>query len=359
MNKRNTRVFFVAVFILSTIYFLFIKTELYESKTAIIVRDLSAQSSSGGFELSFLGGGSSTQVQDSLVVQEYLLSLDVFLLLDKEFHLTEHYKSDKLDLIGRLHTDAKMEDTLEFYRNRLLITYDEISGILYVAYAHPTPKVSQDILKFLVEHVEKELNEFNRRKARKQLKFILVEHQKHKEQMEASAKTLEAYQNKHLLLDPSANAASSSAIIASLEASLTQKQIALSSLRAYMNESSHEIQALKNEIKGIKSSIVKKKRGLSGKDKSRLNKTLFEYEKLKMALEFETEVYKGSLIQLETTRLDVSKEAKTLSVLSKPNLPDGYTYPNKQKVFITLLIVVLLMYGIFSMLTSIIRDHKE
>ncbi|RUA00706.1 MAG: hypothetical protein DSY88_10440 [Candidatus Poseidoniales archaeon] len=88
-------------------------------------------------------------------------------------------------------------------------------------------------------------------------------------------------------------------------------------------------------------------------------RVLLEYEKLKMQLEFDTEVYKNALIQLETTKLDVLKEAKTLSTVSKPNLPDGYTYPNKPKVFITLVIVILLMYGIFSMLGAIIRDHKE
>ncbi|MDQ1268598.1 MAG: capsular polysaccharide transport system permease protein, partial [Campylobacterota bacterium] len=86
---------------------------------------------------------------------------------------------------------------------------------------------------------------------------------------------------------------------------------------------------------------------------------MFEYEKLKLQLEFDTEVYKNALLQLETTKLDVSKEAKMLSIISKPNLPDGYTYPDKPRVFITILIIMLLMYGIFSMLNSIIKDHKE
>ena len=93
--------------------------------------------------------------------------------------------------------------------------------------------------------------------------------------------------------------------------------------------------------------------------KSIFGKVLFEYEKLKMQLEFDKEVYTNALVQLETIKLDALKAAKTLSVVSKPNLPDGYTYPNKPRVFITLVIVMLLMYGIFSMLGAIIKDHKE
>ena len=105
--------------------------------------------------------------------------------------------------------------------------------------------------------------------------------------------------------------------------------------------------------------MLNKQKGLAGKGETRLNKVLFEYERLKMQLEFDTQVYTNALVQLETIKLDALKEAKTLSVVSKPNLPDGYTYPNKPKVFITLIIVMLLVYGIFSMLSAIIKDHKE
>lgn len=355
----TTRSYFIALFVLLACYFLLVKTELYESRTALIVRDLSSKSSSDGFSLSLLGGGPSSQIQDSMVVEEYLLSLDVFALVDSRFRLTDHFKSDKIDFVERLSGDATMEEILEFYRKRLQIVYDETSGILHVSYIHSDPVTAKEILGFLIENVEQQLNAFNHRKAKKQLDFIETQYTKHKEEMEASSLALETYQNANMLLDPNNSAASSSAIIASLETSLTEKKIELSSMRGYLNENSYEIRKAKDEIRSIKNSIAKIKNGLSGSDKSRLNKILFEYEKLKMDLEFKTEVYKNTLIQLETAKLDAAKEAKTLSVLSQPNLPDGYTYPDKPKVFITLLIVSLLMYGIFSMLASIIRDHRE
>ena len=248
---------------------------------------------------------------------------------------------------------------MEFYQKRLLIHYDDVSAILHIFYAHTNPKTAQEILQFMVSRVEYELNEFNRRKAKKQLKFIEIEHDKNKNRMNESSAILEAYQNDQLLLDPTTQATSSSSIIANLEATLTQKRIEYKTKSSYLNAQNYEVVALKTEIKEIKRSLANAKRGLTGTSKTRLNKILFEYEKLKMQLEFDTEVYKNALMQLETTRLDVLKEAKTLSIVSKPNLPDGYTYPNKPKVFITLVIVMLLMYGIFSMLGAIIRDHKE
>ncbi len=353
------RAFFLTVFLLSFIYIMFIKSELYESKAAIMVRDLSQSSPVSSLGLSLLGASSGSQHQDSMVVEEYLNSLDIFLKLDKKFHLIQHYKSDAIDFIQRLPQDVKMEEILEFYHKNLLIEYDEISSILHISFLDTNPKKAQEILNYLISQAEFALNEFNRKKAQKRLKFVELEHKKNKEKMEKASAILEKYQNDHLLLDPKAEASTSISIIAELETSLTQKRIEYKTKSAYLNPDNYELKKLKTEIQEIEKSLAKAKKGLTGNDKNRLNSILFQYEKLKLQFEFAVEVYKTSLVELETTKLDAIKAAKTLSIVSQPNLPDGYTYPNKPKDFITLTMVILLMYGIFSMLLAIIKDHKE
>ncbi len=351
---------FIFIFIILNIYYLLIKTELYESKTALIVRDMSQNTASANLGLSLLGlGDDSSQLQDSKIVEEYLKSFDVYTMVDEKFNLTQHYKSDAIDFIGRLSSDATAEEVLEFYNKHLNVYYDEVSGILSVAFSHVEPKKTQEILQFLVENVEYQINEFNRTKAKKELKFVNGEFLAAKKKMEESSKELEDYQNKHILLDPTNQASSSTGIISGLEAQITQKKIDYSAKKNYLNSNSYELLSLQNEIKEMESSMKNLKEKLSGSQDNRLNKVLFAYEKLKLQLEFDTEVYKNVLIQLETTKIDVMKNNKTLSILSKANLPDGYTYPDKPKVFVTILILTLLLYGIVSMLGSIIRDHKE
>ena len=357
--KFRLRLLFLVVFLLGSAYVLFLKSELYESKTALIVRDMSQKSTASTLGLSLLGMGSSSQLQDSKIVEEYLKSLDVYQLVDQKFHLTQHYKSDDIDFVERLSKDATKEEVLNFYNKHLTIYYDETSGILSVAFAHIEPAKAQEILEFLVQNVDYQINQFNRKKAIKQLKFVKSEFTKAKEKMQEASVKLEAYQNKNLLLDPTAQATSSSGIIAELQAKLTQKKIEYATKKSYLNENNFELINLKNEMKQIKKSIAKTKHTLTGNKKNPLNKVLIEYEKLKMDLEFNTEVYKNVLIQLETTKIEVVKNAKTLSILSKPNLPDGYTYPDKPKTLITILILTLLLYGIVSMLSQIIKDHKE
>ncbi|MDD3591219.1 MAG: hypothetical protein PHO65_01060 [Sulfurovum sp.] len=357
--KFKVRFLFVAFFLLSAFYILVIKSERYESKTALIVKDLQSSAPTDSLGLSLLGVGASSQLQDSMIVEAYLKSLDVYQVVDRKFHLTEHYKSSALDSISRLSDDATEEEVLAFYNKHLIINYDEISGILNIAFSHVERQKAQEILAFLVAQVEAQINELNRRKARKQLEFIETEFEKAKQKMEASSQKLEAYQNQHLLLDPNAEATTSSGIIAQLEASLMQKKIEYATMSSYLKEDTYELKALQKEIEEISRSITKERKALTGTSDERLNKVLFGFEKLKLQLEFDTEVYKNTLIQLETKKLAVLQEAKTLSILSQPNLPDGYTYPDKPKSFMTLLFMTLLLYGIVSMLGAIIRDHKE
>lgn len=363
LNRRYSRlvsrVLFLTMFILTSTYYLAFKSELFESKSAVIVKDMSSPTASSGLELSLLGMGGSSQLQDSKVVEEYLLSLDFFISLDEKFSLIKHFKSNKIDFLERLSSDATLEDALEFYQARTNIEYDEVSGILHVAYSHTNAKQAKMILDFMIKEVENQLNELNKIKALKQLDFIQVEFEKQKQKMERAYSELESYQNKNKTLDPNTKAVSDSSIIAMLEQSLTEKNIELSTLRGYLNENNYEIIKVKSEIQSIKKSITEKKSGLSGVEENGLNRSLVDFEKLKMALEFETEIYKNALIQLETTRLEVSKAAKTLTIISKPNLPDGYSYPDKPKAFFTIVMVYFLMYGIFTMLAAIIRDHKE
>jgi len=354
-----TRALFLTLFFIALLYVEVIKSELYESSTAIIVKDLTKESVSPDLGLSLLGAANSSQLQDSLVVQEYINSLDMLQRIDEKFHLIAHYKSDELDIIDRLPKDATMEEALEFYRKRVTVFYDETSSILHISFAHTNPKKSQEIVTFMIKQVEDTLNEFNRKKAKKQLEFITKEHQKNKKKLEEASKQLEDYQNKNLLLDPKAEATTSSGIISKLEAQLMQKKIEYQTKRNYLNANNYELTNLKSEIKEIQKALLHAKEQLTGDGKNKLNKVLFEYERLKMNLEFALEVYKTSLVQLEKTKLDTIQSAKMLSVLTQPNLPDGYTYPNKPKTFITLLIMLFLTYGIYSMLYAIIKDHKE
>ncbi len=353
------RIVFIVLFFLVTTYYMFIKSELYESKTSIVIKNLSTTSVSDSFGIGIFGMGSSSQTQDSMILKEYMESLDMLLILDKKFHIINHYKSKDIDFVERLKNDAPIEKALKFYQNRINIVYDETSGIIHIAYAHTNPKMAKEILQYILLKVEDKINKLNKIKAEKQLFFVTKTYEKTKKAMEQSIQKLKEFQNKHKLIDPTNNATSSNSIIATLEQKLTEKKIEYRTKTSYLNKDNYELTKLRSEIEELINSIARQKSKLSGYGNQKLNNILFNYEKLKMQLDFAIEVYKNSLLQLEKIKLEIAQKAKMLSIIIEPNMPDGYTYPNKPRVFITILLITLLFYGIFSMIFAIIKDHKE
>ena len=352
------RAVFLASFLLVAGYFMCIKSELYESDASIVVKDLN-QKSVNALGLSLLGAGASSQMQDSMILEDYLLSPDVLKLLDARFRLDAYYRSDALDPLSRLGSSATQEDFLEIFRRHFHVVYDEVSGILRLDFSHTDPKTAQTILSFLIAHAEKQLNLYNERNAEKQLTFVRTLAEHNREQLDASTAELEQYQNAHQILDPETDAQTQSGIIAELEGTLVQKRAEYSRMKKYMSESSFDMVRLADEIHALEASLKQAKASLSGSDKERLNALLFAYEKLKSQAAFDAEVYKQNLVQLEAAKVDANKQSKSLVVLTQPSLPDGYTYPDKPKLFATLALLFLLAYGITALLVAIIKDHKD
>ena len=357
-EAQRLRAVFAIMFLLTAGYFMFVKSELYESNSSIVVKDLN-QNGVSALGINLLGAGASSEAQDSKVIEEYLLSPDVLELLDKKFDLDTYYHSDAVDFISRLGSASTREDFLEIYRRHFHVVYDEVSGILRLSFGHTDPKTAQTILAFLIAHAEQQLNLYNERNAEKQLAFVRDLAEKNREKLDASTAVLEQYQNEHQILDPETDVQTQSGIIAELEGTLVQKRAEYSRMKQYMSESSFDMVKLADEIHALEASLKRAKASLSGNEKERLNAVLFAYEKLKSQTAFDAEVYKQSLVQLETAKVDANKQSKALVVLTQPSLPDGYTYPDKPRLLATLVLFFLLTYGIAALLSAIIKDHKD
>ena len=352
------RTFFVTVFILFSIYVLTVKEELYLSTSSLLVKDIS-ENSVTGLAAGFLGLGSSSQSQDAGVVETYLSSMDVLKKLDQKFHLRKYYETDFIDPLHRLYGFSSEEYFLELYRSDLEITYDETSGIISIGFAHADPAIAQAIVQFLIIETENQLNLYNHRNAQKQLEFVSSIVENNRLKLDAATKQLEMYQNKHKMLDPSTDAAALTGVLTNLETSLEQKRLEYKQLSNYMNETSFEMVRLANEITEMEKQLGQVRSRLADQHGNPLNVRLFDFEKIKNQVEFEKEVYKESLLQLEVAKVDIYKQAKTMVVLTNPVYPDTFTYPRILVLLTGMLVGILLLYGITMQIVAIVEDHEN
>lgn len=348
-------------------YVLFIKTEKYESSTVVLVKDLSKQQTTTPFGAMLLTG-SSAITQDSMLLDTYIKSSDMYELLNEEFNLTAYYSSTLIDVYARLYKDTfitireiNYQNLMDRYRSDLILQFDEPSSTLSIKFAHSDAEVAQEIVQQIIMYATKMLNDIEKKSSKIVLKFLKELEREKYDLFLLSQKKLLNYQNRHSSISPRIEVEQKSGLLASLEGELIQKEVSYKGKLQFMNKNAPEMKILRGNISHIKSSIKKIRKEMTGESENRgkLNKALADFEILKSELEFNKEIYRQTLTKLEESSLMVSQNAKNLIVVSSPKVADSYAYPNKFKDILTIVILLSLLYGIAGLIASIIRDHKD
>lgn len=360
--KLTLRLIFLFIFISISMYIMKVETERYESTSITLLKDLSKKQN---IELGSLAlGKTSSNMQDSKVLELYIRSYEMFDHVDKIHKLSNHYTSDTLDIAQRLSKnsylpifEASKKNLLKKYNENLSVVYDEPSGTLSLSFVHTYPLEARAILHSIIAYSDIIINQFSKENAEVALRFIEKQKKEDRVNYNKSIEELIAYQNKHSTVDPNMDIQRKNTILASLEAELIKIEVEYDSKSKTFNPNGSQMKILKETLRNIKKSIRRIKSQMVGSGD--LNTNVFSFEFLKNDMEFNKEIYKQVLINQEEVKLEVSQNAKHLIVVSQPSLPDNYSYPNKPWDIFTLFIILIFLYNILMTIITIIKDHKD
>ena len=365
MPRINLKLLFLSLFVVGTLYIAFIKTEKFSSHAIIMIKDLSTKQNSSLLGSMLLGQGSSS-TQDAKLLELYLLSSEMFTKLNQTFHLDTYYTSSQIDPLQRLFKNASLplfadtpENLLKCYQKDASLLYDEASATLSLGFQHTQPKEAQKIVTAMIDTASQTLNRFEKENAKVALKALQRQEKENKQRfMEAIAKLI-AYQNSHQTIDPTLDVQSKSSILATLESELIQKEVSYQSKLGYLSKNATELQLLHDAIVQLKKSIQTLKNTMAGSGENELNKNVSAFSLLQSEVDFTKELYKQTLIKLESTKIEVQQNAKNLIVVTQPTLAHTYNEPNKLKSILSLLIVLSFLYGISTLIMTILKEHKD
>jgi capsular polysaccharide transport system permease protein len=241
----------------------------------------------------------------------------------------------------------------------LNMVIDETTGITKIAFDSTDPELAIGVLRFLLTEGEAFLNELNHKRAQIKITFFTSQLESSKKNLDVANDALERFQNRYRTVDPSTTVALNESIIANIETEVVRKTAEYNQLITYMSPKNIDAVKLKSEIKELQSAVEKIKNRLSGDEKELLNDLLFEFQKLKNDAEFATEIYKNTLVQFESNRIEALQNSKIFEVIAEPQLPDGHIYPKRTRMILTAIIVVFILYKSAMMLWAIVQDHKD
>lgn len=361
-SARNLRIGVIAVpWLLAALYLVVFAAERYVSESVIAVRD-NGETRPVGFDsiATLFGGTSAGSLDDELMLEAHILSMDMLQQLDAQLGLREAFVAPRTDVVFRLSRSATQEEFLDYYRSRVEVKVDETSGLLTIRTQAFTPELAASLNRAIIEISERFINESGHRLAREQMAFAESELQKARAAVNDARNALLAFQNEHGVLDPVAQAMGNTSLTVELQATLARQEAELRALLGYLDENAHQVQALRAQIAGTRAQLeAEARRAMTAAGGTSLNVLAGEYQELQTTLEFALDAYRLALSGVETARAESTRKLKSLVLVQSPVVPESAEYPRRAYTLVALLMGLGLLYGIARLVVATIEDHHE
>lgn len=363
-KRRQRRLLWSIVIIpmiLAIVYYVLLADSRYVSQAQIAVRQTNGEPGQAVPGLAMmLTGTNPTSREETLYLREYIRSQDMLDALNAQLHWSDHFAGRWRDPLYWLSADATTEDQLSFYRRLVNAQFDEETGLLAVTVEALDPEFARISLEFVLKTSDMFVNELSHRMAREQVRFAEDELARAHRDYESQRDRILDFQRQNQFLDAGEAAKNRAAIIGELEARLVTVHAELKALRARLRGDAPAVRTKQTEIRALEQQLaVENKRLLSDQGQNNLNVVAAQFRKLEVDGKISEETYKLAVVALQSARIEASKKIRSLVTVVSPNLPDEALYPRRLYNLFTLLIVLLLVYGITRFIIASIEDHRD
>jgi capsular polysaccharide transport system permease protein len=343
------------------LYLALFAADRYVSESTLAVRQAGSEGMAVPGAAMMLAGLTPPSHEDTLYVQHYIHSLGLLLRLDSELKISEHYARSRMDLLHRFWRGSSQEDLLQYFRDRVQVSFDDVAALLTVRVEGLDPDFAQRLNKRILEESERFVNEYSQRMAREQLTFAESELKTAAQRVQQAKDQVLAFQTRNRLLDPTYQAQASGALSAELLATRARLEGELNALLAFMNEDAPQVRALRSRIAATaRQADAERERGTKASQQGeRLSSLAIEFQGLQMQAEFALDAYKVALGAVENARIDATRKLKSLVVIEPPSRPETPEYPRRVYILVTVLAATLLIYAILRLVLATIREHQD
>lgn len=309
--------------------------------------------------LPLVSGAAGGAAHDAMLLTSYIHSADMLMALDKRLDLRKHYSNDDWDFFSRMSPNVSKEDFLKYYQKHLSVNIQSESNIIQIRAQGFTPEFSQAIANAVLEQAEIYINGVSQDIALQEIAFVEQELNRARQSVNDSRSALLAFQSENELLDPAITGAAIQAVVNDMEGELVRLEAEEKVLVSYLQPNAAELVSVRDRIAGIQEQLEQERDKFASRGEQSINQVNAQFEELRLAFEFATDIYKVTLQTLEQARVESYRKLKHLVVVQSARVPDSPILPRKTYNLITLFVILNLIYGIVAMIVATIREHRD
>ena len=350
----------VLLCLLAAIYWVVIASDRYVSEAHVIIQQTEMSMTKPLDMSTFLGMSGGASRADQMLLRDHLLSVDMLRTVDAGLGLKAHYSDRRRDPLSRLWSaDISQEWFHWYYLSRVSVEFDDNAGVLIIRSEAFTPDKAHAITSLLVQEGERYMNLMAHRLAQEQVSFVEKQVSQMNDRFIQARQAVLAYQNERNLVSPQGTAENLFGIINQMEGQLTTLKTQRDALLGFQNARSPAVIELNLQITAVQKQMTREQARLTSSERQTLNRAVEEYQMLEMNAGFAQDLYKTALAALEKGRVDAARTLKMVSVLQSPTHPEYPLQPRRIYNTVVFVLGAFLLAGIVSLLSAIIRDHRD
>ena len=306
---------------------------------------------------SLFGVQASQQAQDTEIVTNYLQSRAVVETLNKDGRLKQIYARPWVDWLSRLAPEARMETIEKYWRKRVTVSIENLSGIVTVNVRAFTAEESLDLAKSMVAFSEQLINELSLRSRREAFEQGRQELQRAQDQLQKANDEMSKARNAQGMLDGTISARVINQVTSALQVELSQTEQALAQNGGL---ESPVVRVLRVKAANLRAQIAQYEAMIAGVGGGSQNSIATRMTTLAMRqadVDIARQRYAMAAVEFEAARADLDTHATYFAIFMPPSLPQKSTYPKR---WIEWLIVVgpsLALFGAFAGMAFLVRDN--
>ena len=342
-------------------YFYVLATPMYATESQFIIQQADGQGGMNGMAgmlPSAAGMGLGGQ-SEAASVQSFLQSRAAMLRLDMEEGFREHFSQDNIDFIRRLPSPATDEATFKAYKRHVKIGYDPTEGVVRMEVIAASPEDSERFARALIRFAEEHIDMMTQRLRDSQMR----EAQENLD--DAQQKLIEArlasveLQEQFNIMSGEVELNLLSQQIGALEAELTQTRLSLQEMRSNLRPNPARLQPLERREAALREQIEQLRSAMTADsaDGASLARTQSQLIMAEAEIQTREMMRAQAMQQMESARIEVSRQVRYLALSVEPVASDEATYPRKLEYSSLAFLIFLGLYLFVSMTGSVLREQ--
>jgi capsular polysaccharide transport system permease protein len=278
------------------------------------------------------GTVTSTIAQDSLITLEYVYSRPLLETIEAQLPVRAWFSRDGIDYFSRLDPDKPIEKRLRYWRKRVSVDVDSVSGIMSLSVEAFDPAESLAITQAILKAVDAMVNGLSVRAREDALAESARELARAEERVRTISTALTDLRNRVGVLDAVKSNEANLKTISELRATRVNLAIQLSVGQRDLGPASRHIIDLKQQIADLDANIARIKRESAGdapEQKRQLSSALTQFEALENERKGAEKYYEMVRKAHEHARIIAARQVQFLSPIVEPVQPESSTEPRR------------------------------